>query len=227
LRYTFSPQLDVFAGPRVTYSSTDDDDDTLLNQLRPYGVGDFGLLAFQGGFDFDTRDNTNLYGPGVHFRVQGSLFPEVWDVEDMFGAVEGEVAGYVSLSRPLLLALRVGGKKVFGTFPFQEAAYIGGNTTVRGYDSNRFAGDASVFGNAELRFTLGKASAFMFRAEYGLFIFGDVGRVFIDDEDSDKWHPSGGGGLSAATLDRSLLWSLTVAQSEEKTAFFFTANYSF
>jgi hypothetical protein len=81
--------------------------------------------------------------------------------------------------------------------------------------------------NSELRLTLGKASAFMFRAEYGLFIFGDVGRVFSDDEDSDKWHPSGGGGISAATLDRSLLWSLTVAQSNEKTALFFTANYSF
>jgi len=227
-RYALAPQLDVFAGARVTYSSTDDDDDTLLNQLRPYGVGDFGLLAFQGGFDFDTRDRTELYGPGLHFRVQGSLFPDVWDVEETFGAVEGEVASYLSLSRRLLLAVRVGGKNVFGTFPFQEAAYIGGNDTVRGYDTNRFAGDASVFANAELRFTLGKASAYLFRAEYGLFIFGDVGRVFSDDDDdSDTWHPSGGGGLSAATLDRSLLWSLTVARSEEKTAFFFKANFSF
>jgi hemolysin activation/secretion protein len=190
-------------------------------------VGDFGLFALQGGFDFDTRDRTKLYGPGFHFRVQGSLFPEVWDVEETFGAVEGEVGGYVSLSRRLLVALRVGGKNVFGTFPFQEAAYIGGKQTVRGYDTNRFAGDASVFGNAELRFVLGKASAYMFRAEYGLFIFGDMGRVFVDKEDSDKWHPSGGGGFSAATLDRSLLWSLTVARGEEKTTFFFQANYSF
>jgi hypothetical protein len=85
-----------------------------------------------------------------------------------------------------------------------------------------------VFGNAELRFNLGKASAYLFRAEYGLFIFGDVGRVFSDaDEDSDKWHPSGGGGISAATLDRTLLWSFTVARGEEQTAFFFQANFSF
>jgi outer membrane protein assembly factor BamA len=227
LRYALSPQLDVFAGPRVTYSSTDDDDNTFLNQQRPYGVGDFGSLAVQGGFDFDTRDRTKLYGPGFRLRVQGSVFPEAWDVEETFGAVEGEVAGYIALSRRLLVALRVGGKNVFGTFPFQEAAYIGGNITVRGYDTNRFAGDASVFGNAELRFALGRASAYAFRAEYGLFIFSDVGRVFAEDGDSDKWHPSGGGGLSAATLDRSLLWSLTVARSEEKTALFFTANYSF
>ena len=92
---------------------------------------------------------------------------------------------------------------MFGTFPFQEAAYLGGRTTVRGLDTNRFAGDASVFANGELRVTLGKATAWLFRAEYGLFFFGDVGRVFSDeDEGSDKWHPSGGGGISAATLDR-------------------------
>ena len=227
LRYSILPQLIFFAGPRLTYSTTEDDD-TLLNRLGPYGVGNFGLLALQGGFDFDNRDGTKLYGPGFRFRVQGSAFPEVWDVEETFGTVEGDVAGYISLSRRFLMALRVGGKHTFGRFPFQEAAYIGGKTTVRGLNQNRFAGDSSVFGNAELRYTLGRASAFLFRAEYGLFIFGDVGRVFFDeDDDSDKWHPSGGGGISAATLERSLLWSFTVARSEERTAFFFRANFSF
>ena len=57
LRYALSPQLDVVAGPHVTYSSTDDDD-TLLNRLQPYGEGGFGLIALQGGFDFDSRDGT-------------------------------------------------------------------------------------------------------------------------------------------------------------------------
>ena len=74
---------------------------------------------------------------------------------------------------------------------------------------------------------MGKASADLFRAESGLLIFGDVARVFLDDdEDSDKWRPSGGG-ISAATLDRTLLGSLMVARSEEKTAFFFQTNFSF
>jgi hypothetical protein len=67
----------------------------------------------------------------------------------------------------------------------------------------------------------------LFRGEWGLFIFGDVGRVFVDGEDSDKWHPSAGGGLSLSTLERSLLWSLTIAQSEEQATFFFNADFSF
>ncbi|MDH3599686.1 MAG: BamA/TamA family outer membrane protein [Candidatus Tectomicrobia bacterium] len=227
LRYALTSKIDFFGEARVLYASTDDDDDSLLNQTQVYGVGDFGWLSAVGGVDFDTRDRSVLYSPGVHIRLQGSVSPEVWDVESTFGAFEGEAAGYLGLGSRLLLALRIGGKNVFGTFPYQEAAYIGGRTTVRGYDTNRFAGDASIFANGELRFTLGKASAWMLRAEYGLFVFGDVGRVFSDADTSDDWHPSGGGGISAATLDRTLLWSLTVARGEEQTTFFFQADFTF
>ncbi len=227
VHYALSPQLDLLVGGEIKYSSTDEDEDTLLNRLQPYGVGDFGQLRFRAGFEVDTRDRTKIYGPGVYVRLEGSVTPEVWDVDSTFGAVEGEVAGYIGLTQRLLLALRVGGRNVFGTFPFQEAAYIGGQDTVRGLNTDRFAGDASVFGNAELRFTLGQASALLFRGEWGLFAFGDVGRVFVDDDDSDKWHPSGGAGVSVATLERSLLWSLSVAQSEEQTSFFFQADFSF
>ncbi len=225
--YAISPQLDLFVGGELKYSSTDDDEDTLLNQLRPYGVGDFGQLSFRAGAEIDTRDRTKRYGPGLYIRLEGSVAPEVWDVESTFGAVEGEVAGYIGLSQRLLLAMRVSGRNVFGTFPFQEAAYLGGKDSVRGLDTDRFAGDASVFANAELCFTLGQASALLFRGEWGLFVFGDVGRVFVDDDDSDKWHPSAGGGVSVSTLKRSLLWSLSVARSEEQTSFFFIGNFSF
>jgi hypothetical protein len=50
-----------------------------------------------------------------------------------------------------MLALRVGGKQVFGDYPYHEAAYIGGANTLRGFPKQRFAGDASAFGSAELR----------------------------------------------------------------------------
>ncbi len=225
--YALSQQLEFFVGGKLKYSSTDDDEDTLLNRLRPYGVGDFGQLSFLAGVEVDTRDRTKLYGPGLFIRLEGSVTPEVWDVDRTFGAIEGEVSGFIGLTQRLLLALRVSGRNVFGTFPFQEAAYLGGNDSVRGLYTNRFAGDASVFANAELRFSLGQASALLFRGEWGLFVFGDVGRVFVDDDDSNKWHPSDGGGVSVSTLERSLLWSLSIARSAERTAFFFNANFSF
>ena len=48
------------------------------------------------------------------------------------------------------LALHLGGKRVWGRFPFQEAAYIGDGSTVRLGRANRYGGEASLYGCAEL-----------------------------------------------------------------------------
>ncbi len=71
-----------------------------------------------------------------------------------FGEVHGEASTYLTpggAPRAPTLALRVAGKRVFGDYPFQEAAYIGGHTSVRGLRAERFGGDGSLYGSAELR----------------------------------------------------------------------------
>ena len=226
IRYLLTPQLDLFAKFQLTYASTDDDANTLLNLQRPYGVGDFGQIAFSAGLEFDTRDRTKVYDTGARFRLQGTLFPEVWDVESEFGSFEGEVSGYLALSQQLMLAVRVHGKHVFGTFPFHEAAYIGGSDTVRGYRSDRFASDASFFANTELRFLVGKAK-FIVPAEWNVFAFSDVGRVFGTGDNSNKWHPTGGLGVFAALVERSILLKFSVARSSERTEFNFKTELVF
>ena len=226
--YLLTSDLNVFSGVGINYNSTDDDDNTLLNELAPYGVGDFGWVNFFAGVDYNTRDLSSFNNPGLHFRLQANVSPELWDVDSTFGSIEGEAAGYISVGSRSLLALRVGGENVSGTFPFQEAAYVGGDANVRGFDENRFAGDASVFGNAEFRYSLGRASAYVSDANYSVFVFGDVGRVFTDiDDDSDEYHSSGGAGISASALDRTFLLSLAVARSDEDTTAIFAAGYSF
>ena len=84
-----------------------------------------------------------------------------------------------------------------------------------------------MFANVELRYSIGEASAYVARAEYGVFAFGDVGRVFLDGEDEDDLHPSGGAGLSISGLDRSFILSLAIARSEERTSGVFTAGFTF
>ena len=227
LNYVYTPELTFFTGAGLNYNSTDDDEDTLLTDLAPLGVGDFGWVSLFGGFDYDTRDRSVLNSAGLHIRLQGSHSPSVWDAEGSFTNIEGEIAGFYSVGSRALLALRVGGEHVAGSFPFQEAAYIGGADNVRGLDTDRFAGDASVFSNIELRYSLGEASAYFARAEYGLFGFVDVGRVFLEGEDEDDLHPSAGGGLSLTGLDRTFLVSLAVARSEERTSGVFSAGFSF
>ena len=154
------------------------------------------------------------------------MYPKAASVESSFSGFEGSAAGYISLARPLILALSVGGKKVFGTVPYTEAAYIGGSSTVRGLPVNRFAGEASLYGRLELRLKLGKA-IFFIPGEYGIFGLADAGRVFVEGESSNKWHPAYGGGVFFSVLDLSTVFTLSVARSEEWTAVYIKAGFSF
>jgi hypothetical protein len=112
-----------------------------------------------------------------------------------------------------------------GTYPFFEAAFLGG-PTLRGLRTNRYAGDGSLYGGAELRFKL--ADAFLLiPGEIGVFGLGDVGRVFLEGEDSKRWHRGLGGGAYFTTPNRRNSLSLAVARSEGRTGFYVTTGLAF
>jgi hypothetical protein len=226
LHYTFSPSLEIYGGLQFKYNAAKDDPDTLLGTIQPYGYANFGQVGFCLGFNWDTRNPLKASDPGFRIDVEGFMYPKAATVESTFSGVEGNAAAYISLTKPLILALSIGGKKLFGTIPYTEAAYIGGSSTVRGFTKNRFAGEASLYGRLELRLILGKA-IFIIPGEYGLFGLTDIGRVFVKDESSNKWHPAYGGGVFFSVLDLATVFSLAVAVSEERTAVYFKAGFSF
>jgi hemolysin activation/secretion protein len=113
-----------------------------------------------------------------------------------------------------------------GTYPFHEAAYVGGGTTVRGFPEHRFAGDAALFGNAEVRARLGRVYALL-PTEVGVFGLADVGRVFLSGETSDTWHGAAGGGLWFAFLNRASTLTVAAARSAERTGIYVRAGFAF
>ena len=158
-------------------------------------------------------------------RVKGHAFyyPEAWDVTSAFGGLEGSVRGYLA-GESAELAARVGGRRVWGDYPWHEAAFVGGSRDVRGYRKNRYAGDASLYGNLELRLWLFRGTLIA-PGRWGVFGFGDVGRVFLEGEDSDKWHPAGGGGLFFQMLTLGSIVHAGMAWSEEDRRLY--VNYGF
>ncbi len=226
LNLNLAPYFEFFIGPEIKYANSNLDEDTLLGQTNPYGADEFGQVGLRLGLTCDTRIPTDFASPGIRLLAEGFYYPEVWDAERPFGGVRSEVSIYLPYSRRLTLALRAGGKKVFGTYPFHESAFIGGSSTVRGFRRGRFAGDAALFGNAEIRLILGKA-VLLIPGEYGVFGLADIGRVYLDGEISKKWHTAYGGGFFFSILDLSTVFSLAVAASEEKTSVYFKAGFSF
>ncbi|HEY2945411.1 MAG TPA: BamA/TamA family outer membrane protein, partial [Vicinamibacteria bacterium] len=182
-----------------------------------------------GSLRFDGRDHPANATRGFLFDTAGSFFPAMWDVKRAFGEVHGEAATFLSASSSYLqptLALRAGGKRVWGDYPFHEAAFIGGSSTVRGFRAQRFAGDGAVYGNAELRLRLARVFILV-PADLGVFGLADAGRVYLGGETSDKWHTAAGGGIWLSFLNRDATFTLAVATSEERTGLYVRAGFVF
>jgi hemolysin activation/secretion protein len=210
----------------LKYALFRENKDSLIGQILPYGAKNFGQIGLKFGFNLDTRDPARANSAGFGFNMEAFFYPKLWHVESNFGGVEGDVYTTIPLGKRLVLALRAGGKKVFGTYPFYEAAFLGGLGTIRGLQKERFVGDASLFGNAELRLTLGKA-VFVVPGEYGIFGLADVGQVYLEGESSSKWHPAYGGGLFFSILDLSTVFTFGVASTDERIGVYFKAGFWF
>lgn len=219
---------DVRIGPVAKYADTRLSIPSLLAAEMPYGADQFGQVGARLGLTIDRRDHPRATANGALFSAEGNYYPRLWSVEEHFGEAHGTAAVYATAPIPLepTLALRAGGKKVWGRYPFHEAAYIGGATTVRGLPRQRYMGDASAFGNAELRLRLfGHQGALGTR--FGIFGLADVGRVFLKEEVSDRWHTAFGGGLWLSVVKPENTVSVSVAESEGRTRIYLEGGFMF
>lgn len=194
------------------------------------------------GFDarLDTTDKPAWPSRGVRLWLGGHAYPEALDIKDAFGELHGEITTYLSPSVPgkVVLMLRGGGKKVFGDFPYFESAFLGGRSltptgglgddpgVIRGLRPQRYAGDGVVYGNAELRLSMGKTFIFV-PGEIGVLGLFDIGRVYFEGEDSNKWHRGVGGGLWFASPNRRNSVTLSIAKSEGRTGFYIKTGLAF
>ena len=236
-------ELTLSIGPVIEWSNTptESNRDFFIGALDEplYGAGAFGQAGVRGEIEYDSRDNPAYATRGFLARVSMAGYPGVWDVESPFGNVDVEARTYLTAAVPAspTLALRAGGKRVWGTYPFHESAFLGGpgrmglgqvDGPLRGFHKNRFAGDASLYANLELRLALAELQVVM-PAEFGLFGAADVGRVFFagDPADADDWHNGTGGGLWLSFLDRRTTMSVAVMKGRDMTGMYFRVGYMF
>jgi outer membrane protein assembly factor BamA len=120
----------------------------------------------------------------------------MWDVPTPYESLDGFAAAYFTLPVPKLpvIALRGGGKKLWGPFPYFDAAFLGGSETFRTEERQRYAGDASLYGSAELRVPIAKFP-FILPLDVGALGFADAGRVYLNGQSPGGWHSAAGGGL--------------------------------
>jgi hypothetical protein len=218
LRIPLTSTLGLSVGPALRYNNTPPRADRFIANVQPYGVGRFGEIAFRGDLEWSRSNHKPVLPRGAFAAVGGSVTPALWSVERTFGEVHGEAGGNLGVLGTTL-GVRVGGARVFGRYPFFEAAFIGSlkdDTTVRGLSAYRYAGDSRAFANVEWRVRLVRLSLIA-PVDFGALALADVGRVFLEAEPSSQWHHAEGGGIWARPVHVDTIVSLTAARSEGDT----------
>jgi hypothetical protein len=207
-------------GAIAKHSNTHESEPRFITLAQPFGAEGFSQVGATAGAEFDTREPRNAPRRGILLRVAGTAYPSVLDADEAFGEAHTEAAAHLSLLKPLTLSLRVGGQRVWGRFPFHEAAFLGGTRSVRGLARQRYAGEASLFGNSELRLRMSGMPV-------GILALADAGRVFMPDETSDRWHVGFGGGLWFSFRDDRNVVSVTAAHAEGATRIYLKGSLAF
>lgn len=221
---------EVKAGPIVKYTNPDLPDDHPVGGLPRYGRGGFGQIGGLAEFRMDLRDNVPFPRNGGLVRAGASAYPGIWDADGTFGEFNAEARAYFPFDAitETTLAVRAGGQKAWGSFPVHEAAFLGGSRTLRGYPSQRFAGDAMLFGTAELRAMLFPLELVV-NGQLGALALADAGRVYFGGESTGTWHSSYGGGLWFRFDIRGNVnvFSLAYARGEDKGRLYFEFGVPF
>jgi predicted phosphodiesterase len=155
-------------------------------------------LGARAGYYLENVDDEVNPHRGIRFNTDISYTTGLDDGTTDFFNLRSELAFYIPISvlpNRATLALRTGTAANFGEYPFFLANFIDGYEQMRGYRRNRYAGDVTFYNNAELRLKLFESKNYVLPFNLGLLGFADYGRVWLEDEDSDTWHPSYGGGL--------------------------------
>ena len=203
LGYEVFKNMSVFYGStsELYHSQADQNEERFLNGFNHAFPNEevFGTkfsTGFALGFDFDTRDNQNNPKAGIRLFSRLDWKAELTGQNRKFGALESSLSLYKTIFNDhLTFANRSGVQAVFGNPYFYQHAQIGGESSLRGFNSQRFTGKTAFYNNLDARLKLASFSSYLLPGTLGLIGFYDVGRVWMSHEQSDSWHMGAGGGF--------------------------------
>lgn len=221
--------LRLRVGASYTFSEMELKNLFLLNNFpgNLYGLGDMHSINFSAFVRYDSRDNKQQPSSGLYAHLLFNYYPETLDIVQAYQTGNFDFRFYIPLSSEKyhVLAFRTGGAGVTNNYPFYSAAMIGGEYSLRGYNRERFAGDAALFFQSELRNYLLPVKLII-KGNLGTFFFAESGRVFTDVK-SNKWHSSFGGGIWTSFLDRMFVLRISLAASEEAVLYYIDTGLAF
>ncbi|HEV7334134.1 MAG TPA: BamA/TamA family outer membrane protein [Flavisolibacter sp.] len=224
LRYSPAKWLQFTGGPMLQYLKLENErnKEKFINTEYPNGSLS-GLREgqlFGGGevrMQVNLRNHPIFTTRGMHMNLYAKTLYSLDQNDEAFDQLGGNISFFTDFlyRRFIVLATSFGADRNYGKFAFPQAQYLGFRQNLRGYRFQRFAGRARFYNNSEVRINLGVRNFYFFKGPVGLIGFHDVGRVWVNNETSDKWHKGYGGGIWVAPFGKVVIVG-TLASSEEE-----------
>ncbi|WP_051259661.1 metallophosphoesterase [Epilithonimonas tenax] len=155
-------------------------------------------------FVYENYDNKANPKQGIKFDIKTVYNINLKDTDRQYASLETGLGflHYLTNNQKLVWSSYAKAKWLLGDdYEFYQMATLGGNTDLRGFSFNRFYGKNSFYQTSDLRLEVGKIKNSILPLTYGFFGGFDVGRVWIPNEYSKKWHNAYGGGFWLNAVD--------------------------
>jgi hypothetical protein len=191
-------------------------------QKKWYGGVEFRFIA-------DTRNSETLTTQGVTLNTYVRTLRGLNSNSYNFTQTGGSLALYTDLSTKgaIVLANLFGADHNVGVFEPAQSQFLGFTEHLRGYVSQRFAGRTVAYNQTEARLKFGKINLLLIKADFGVYVFNDVGRVWSDGKQSNNWHNGYGGGIWLATMKKFVVTGYLSYSNEVKSLPWVTLGFVF
>lgn len=149
-------------------------------------------------YNYTSNDDNLNPTRGMVFEIDNGVTSNLQDFGDLFYYFKPKMGFYNAISRDRKLVLKTLAQAhiIAGDdFEFYQSAQLGQNTGLRGYRTQRFSGESAFATSADLRYSFNEFKTGFVPLQIGVFAGGDVGRVWLDGEDSKRWNNDYGGGI--------------------------------
>ncbi|WP_299114447.1 metallophosphoesterase [uncultured Winogradskyella sp.] len=200
-------------------------------ELIPANNPVFDMQDFYGidaKYHFVNKDDKAFPTLGFQTSLQIGYKNNV-DTEKGFGYIIPELGFDLKLipSGQLVFATDFRGHFNLGDdFEFYQGATLGAKTGLRGYRFQRFTGKSAFSQSTDIRWNFGNLKTGLLPIHIGIYGGVDYGRVWLDNDDSDKWNNSFGGGFFV-NMAKMMTANLSAFNSDDGLRLAFQLGFGF
>lgn len=183
-------------------------DDRIIKEEAYLDVANYERQYFGGltaSYEINAVDNNHNPQNGVNIHIAGSYLNDFKGDYDHFKLSTGLRFYLPLINNRLTLANQLGFEWLSGDAYFYQMPALGNKQGLRGLRGDRFIGDSAFYENVDLRLRVASWNNVILPMDIGLVGGYDIGRVWLDGEDSDRWHNSKSVGLYLDLLGMAIV----------------------